>query len=368
MGRNSDLSYRRSPRRLALVAVLAALIGLPIAGIAAQNATPVATPEAVETPVPIPTPAAFDPNTATHEQVIAQGLAIFDVAPAIWRVTEIQVPRGSDAESFVAADVSFTLQMQGLSVIRNDITSKRALIAAGEAYFLSAGDPYTRRAGGSAPSTAWSIEYVPADASDEDAGGTVLYKSEPITEFPAGARDLELVSNVLFPNESAPFPSTQGAGVLLVTSGSVNVNGAALGAGQGLLVTDAPRITNGSNLSATYVVVTIGGRVSTPGEDLETDAGSEEAEATEPAATAEPEATEAPANPDDPDGDGVANADEATLGTDPNNADSDGDGLTDGQEQNYTDPLKADTDGDTYSDGDEELIFGSDPNDPESTP
>ena len=57
----------------------------------------------------------------------------------------------------------------------------------------------------------------------------------------------------------------------------------------------------------------------------------------------------------DPDGDGLTNAEEAELGTDPNNADTDGDGLDDYTEVNETgtDPTVADTDGDGYDDGDE---------------
>ena len=44
--------------------------------------------------------------------------------------------------------------------------------------------------------------------------------------------------------------------------------------------------------------------------------------------------------------------------------DSDGDGLTDGEEANLfgTDPTKADSDGDQLTDG-EEVVFGTDPND-----
>jgi len=49
--------------------------------------------------------------------------------------------------------------------------------------------------------------------------------------------------------------------------------------------------------------------------------------------------------------------------TDPNNPDTDGDGLTDGQEVLIygTDPTNPDTDGDGLSDGDEVLIHGTDP-------
>lgn len=65
----------------------------------------------------------------------------------------------------------------------------------------------------------------------------------------------------------------------------------------------------------------------------------------------------------DSDRDGLSDAQEAVLGTDPHNADTDGDGLRDGVETNTgvfidvndtgTDPLLADTDGDGSSDGKE---------------
>jgi serine/threonine-protein kinase len=57
----------------------------------------------------------------------------------------------------------------------------------------------------------------------------------------------------------------------------------------------------------------------------------------------------------DPDSDGLTNAQEAEIGTDPNNPDTDGDGLIDGLERvpNQCDPLKRDTDGDTLTDGQE---------------
>jgi hypothetical protein len=55
---------------------------------------------------------------------------------------------------------------------------------------------------------------------------------------------------------------------------------------------------------------------------------------------------------DDPDGDGCNNGCEFVRGTDPNNPDSDGDGLTDGEEAYvfFTDPTDTDTDNDTLTD------------------
>ena len=55
-------------------------------------------------------------------------------------------------------------------------------------------------------------------------------------------------------------------------------------------------------------------------------------------------------------------------GTDPTEADIDGDGLTDGEEHSFgTDPLDSDSDSDGWEDG-EEIAAGSDPNDSASAP
>ena len=64
----------------------------------------------------------------------------------------------------------------------------------------------------------------------------------------------------------------------------------------------------------------------------------------------------------DLDRDGLTTAQEAALGTSPQQHDTDGDGLSDGAEINthQTNPLRADTDGDGFGDGDE-LASGTDP-------
>lgn len=67
--------------------------------------------------------------------------------------------------------------------------------------------------------------------------------------------------------------------------------------------------------------------------------------------------------PDDCDGDGLTDSQEVALGTDPTKADTDGDGLVDGDEAVWgTDPTVADTDGDGVADGVEaDGDGGSDP-------
>jgi hypothetical protein len=63
------------------------------------------------------------------------------------------------------------------------------------------------------------------------------------------------------------------------------------------------------------------------------------------------------------DGDGITDKDEASLGTDANKADTDGDTLTDGEEVNTykTSPLKVDTDNDELSDFDEVKTYLTNP-------
>jgi len=67
----------------------------------------------------------------------------------------------------------------------------------------------------------------------------------------------------------------------------------------------------------------------------------------------------------DSDSDGLSDIREAQLGTDPNQADTDGDGLTDKTEVDIydTDPLNPDTDSDGYNDG-REVANGYDPTRP----
>ena len=68
----------------------------------------------------------------------------------------------------------------------------------------------------------------------------------------------------------------------------------------------------------------------------------------------------------DSDSDGVNDGDEQAAGTDPLNSDSDADGLSDGEEQTLgSDPLSADSDGDGIGDA-EEVAAGTDPSSADS--
>jgi serine/threonine protein kinase len=70
----------------------------------------------------------------------------------------------------------------------------------------------------------------------------------------------------------------------------------------------------------------------------------------------------------DDDADGLSNNQELSEGTDPNNPDTDGDGLNDGQEVNQhgTNPKQQDSDGDTLIDGAEVNDHGTSPTNPDT--
>ncbi len=80
-------------------------------------------------------------------------------------------------------------------------------------------------------------------------------------------------------------------------------------------------------------------------------------------ATAPVQPPEAVQKPVDSDGDGLTDAEEAQLGTNPQSADTDQDGLSDDEEVKvwHTDPKNPDTDGDGYLDG-QEVRGGFNPN------
>lgn len=65
----------------------------------------------------------------------------------------------------------------------------------------------------------------------------------------------------------------------------------------------------------------------------------------------------------DKDGDGLTKREEKEIGTDPDNPDTDGDGLKDGAEvrTHFTNPRNPDTDGDSLKDGDEVNVYKTDP-------
>lgn len=290
-----------------------------------------------------PSPNAANIDIAGADQTIAQGLAAFDAFPkGIWRITELKPLAVEEAPAVTAPYYGFLYQMDGTTIVRNNVTGKRARLEPGEAYYYSAGDSYTRYREEDA-SRAWLIEIVPDDASNDDAAGTVIFTTGEIDSFPGDTRDFELLAANVPVDGTASVPDYEVDALIMVTVGSLQVTDSEatvrMDAPAAMLVTGELEIENTSGEPANYLIAKIGPSV---GDALP--AVSDEAAADEPVDDA---GEEAPDPYLDTDGDTLIDTDEAVYGTDPTIADTDGDG---------------------YIDGEEVIVYGTDPLDPASYP
>jgi hypothetical protein len=298
-----------------------------------------------------PSPNAADIDISGMDQTIAQGLAAFDdFSGGIWRITELKPLPVDQAPSVTAPYYGFIYQMKGNTIIRNNVTGKRARIEPGEAYYFSAGDDYTRYQEDADGSRAWLIEVVPSTADDADAAGTVLWKSDEIGGFPDDTRDFELVAANILDGGSARVPDYEVDVLLMVTVGSIQVtddNGTVrMDAPAALMVSGKVDIENTSQDPANYLIGKIGSSVGDALPAVDDSTTPDESADTPDAASGDTTGEEA--DPElDTDGDGLIDTDEAVYGTDPTIADTDFDG---------------------YSDGDEVMVYGTDPLDANSWP
>jgi hypothetical protein len=373
------------------IALAAATLLLSAQPAAAQDlpAQP-ASPAAVQ-PTPAAqaaaAPAEFTAGSP-HIHTVAQGLVGVE-GPLVWRVREVGLSATGAPES---TSSSFTLQRTGAAIIRNELTSRRTRLEAGEAHFMPSGDPYLRYAVGSDPSIIWVVELLPPEAAAPGAAttGTVLFTSDAIDDYPRGTFDVELQRGILLPGEVSELPPHTGPALMMVTSGRLQATTdggqpAPISAGSGRLVTGALTLRNGDTQPAAFVVAAL----SEPVDGAEQPAAAQVAQTPVPgqpvptvllppvdaaptavAPAPEPvlvEPTPAPTEPvvvsesGDIDGDGLSDVDEAAYGSDPLNRDYDADGLLDGEEVyiHGTDPLNNDTDGDGLLDGEEVNQFGT---------
>lgn len=342
---------------------------------------------------------------APHLQTIAQGLAALD-GPVVWRVREVGLSPSAAPETVAA---SFTLQRTGNAVVRNEATTRRTRLEPGEAVFLAAGDSFSRYSIGADPAIAWVVELLPQAAAAAAGAGTTLFTSEPVTDYPVGTFDVELMRGVMLPGEVTELPAHTGPALVMITSGRLQVSAvgqppAPMGAGSGMLAPGALTLRNGDTQPAAFVVASIGQSVdgaeaapaapaapTTPAAAptasplLQTPAPPPTQPVLTPTVVAPvvldptpvppppptpvpveptpvpPVATESPSG--DIDGDGLSDIDEAAYGSDPLNRDYDADGLLDGEEVYVygTDPLNNDTDGDGLLDGEEVNQMGTSP-------
>ncbi len=201
----------------------------------------------------------LDATGSGSPAVIGQGLAFLTGDRVVWQVREVE-PESADDAASTSATTSLMYQVEGSTIVRNDLTGKRALVDPGEAFFLSGGDPYTVMANTS-DSLVWYFEIVSDSNVDDDA----FYESPLIEDYDEGVFDLELIRYVLAPGEKADIPEHTGPALIMSLEGDIDIESGGLGllaTGDGQLVFDPGTVSNNSNDPVVYAVVALGAEVS----------------------------------------------------------------------------------------------------------
>ncbi len=355
-----------------------------------------------------------DPSPATGDaQVVAQGVAALGTGDLAWRVTSHSAPLPSDAV-VVDTSLGFLLAESGVLLVADVASDGRARLAAGEAMFAQEGTRQVRASLGGSEGAYYEIDLVSAADAKTTGGGDLRYAGKAFAG-PGADHDIDLVRDAIASGKTATIPSGVTPSIVLVTTGSVKVATASgapveLASGEAAAFNGPLRVTANEE-DAVFAAAVVGPSVPrvrvtgvatpaaatpvtvvrqvvtrvatplaptprpTPIATATKEAATPEVVAGSPTATsvsaptAVANGTPAAAAPNDGDGDGLTDDQEAAAGTDPTVADSDGDALTDGDEVNTygTDPVNTDTDGDRVLDGDE-VSQGSDPLDPGSVP
>jgi hypothetical protein len=304
-------------------------------------------------------------------QVVAQGVVDIANEDLRWQIVERAAPAPANAEN-VTADLGFLTVDAGVMLIDDLASGEQFRLPAGESVLTRAGSEQTRVALGSEEALYREMALVPATAGDP-ADGTALFVSDPFAGL--GARhDLDLVADVLAPGAQLVLPAGSLPTLVLILDGAADLGTEAgdvisLGAGEAASLPGALTLTaaeSGASILAAYTgpaVPRLAQAAGTPsaGRAVETAQGGDSAApAASPAAAGAADETD----DSDEDGDGLSTNRESRAGTDPALADTDEDGLTDGQEvrEFNSDPLAPDTDGDGVLDGDE-VAQGTNPTD-----
>jgi hypothetical protein len=332
-------------------------------GVAIGIAIAVATAHGATAYLQLPGEPSPESGTA---QVVAQGVVAIDDGDLQWRVVERTAPPPANAAD-VTTDTGFLVVDSGVLLVEERGGGTQLRLPAGEAALTLGGSEQTHAALGSDNAVYYALGLAPTEGGSGDA----LFVSDPFTG-PGASHDLDLLQDTLAPGGTTTIPAGALPTLVLLTAGSGQVSTEAgdvisLAAGEAVSLSGQLVVTGGENGAAVSAVV-VGPAVprlaqvaATPA--VRTVATEEPAvAATLPATPAAPAPAGATEGDPDEDGDGLTASQEAEQNTDPALADTDEDGLSDGDEvlSVGTAPLAPDTDGDGVLDGDE-VLQGTNP-------
>lgn len=202
-----------------------------------------------------------DPATGPgFPAALAHGLAYVTGDDLVWQVRETEFATPGNAKSTVS-NASTVLQREGASIIRNDVTGKRAKTNPGDGYFIAAGDGYTLMAEDDS-SLVWIFELVDPDDVAVDA----FYESPILDDLDEGVYDMTMMRYVLQPGDNVELPRHNGAALVMVSSGEVEVDAdgdrSALAESDGQTLEGDATVSNTSNADAVVMYTYLGDEVS----------------------------------------------------------------------------------------------------------
>lgn len=160
-----------------------------------------------------------------HAQVIANGVSALPASRLAWRIVEDTAEPRDQAVAEERA-LGFTLADQQAILIHNQLTAGQSRLAAGEASFVPAGSLEQRSSLTASPAPYYRIALVPAEQAAEAGGDRLIYGGDAWTA-PAGEQfDLDLVRDVVDPNESSTISAGNGPTLVLATGGTIEVEAA----------------------------------------------------------------------------------------------------------------------------------------------
>lgn len=300
-----------------------------------------------------------------HASVVSNGVISLPDGKSRWHMSRHSAE--ADAPPFEFTSPGFILAEMTPLLVTDEGSGQRYRLASGETIMAHTGDEMTVETFG-APDHFIFI-HIASDSVDPLANPVdrlLTSASFPVIE---GDYDVDLVRDVLAENEETTLPAGAVPTAIYVARGEVRVESGndeqTLSLEEGATFNGTLTITavaDGSVIYAGFIGASVP-QVEKPATPVATPMP-----ATPVPATPEPATPEPTVDPNvDTDGDGLTDAEEAELGTDPNNPDTDEDGISDGDEVNVwgTDPLNPDTDGDLLYDGGE-LIYGTNLLDPDT--
>lgn len=357
-----DAPARTSRRRAPLAAALALILALAtLSAVLAQSLGPAG-----------PSPA------RGHAAVIAHGSVPIDGAALSW---SIRAPVAKSADKATRVKETRFILADGSPLLVTDTgTERQTRLADGEAALLYEGQTVRVESFGP-PEDYFAIGLTPGDQAPPGEGLAYVSKSFTMAK---GEREIDLIRDVLKAKEQSTVPAGAAPTLILVTKGeaAVKADKGSSDLKQGQAATYEGDLTVTAKSDDTrFVAAWVGVALTANGDTTATTTPKVTATAKPKATTPpEPTATTAPkpratstpkstptkaakptAKEKDTDGDGLTDAEEAKLGTDPTKKDTDQDGINDGDEiKMKLDPKNLDTDGDLLYDGGE-LVYGTDP-------